>query len=368
MSPDQHVLTEPAKPGIDPQPPQATAGAPSKGRRRRLIVLLAIAGIVAVVGGIAWWLEARHYESTDDAFIDVHMVRVAPQVAGRVASVPVDDNQVVAPGQLLIRIDPATLQAQLAQAVANQANAAASLLQARAQLVVVAANAEQARAQVGVAEANASNAAITLKRDLALVASQALARQQLDDATASAASTAASLVAAKKSLDSAEAQRGVTLSQIEAADANLKSMAAQAEQARLNLSYGDVVASEAGTVTHKNVSPGDYVQIGQNIMALVPLRVWVTANFKETQLDSMRVGQPVDIHVDAYPGKTFHGHVDSFQRGSGPAFSLLPPENATGNYVKVVQRIPVKIVFDDPPDPKLPMCPGMSAVPTVKVR
>jgi membrane fusion protein (multidrug efflux system) len=160
----------------------------------------------------------------------------------------------------------------------------------------------------------------------------------------------------------------VAASQIEAAQAALKSAAAQTEQARLDVSYCDVVAAEAGTVTHKNVSPGDYVQVGQNLIALVPLKVWITANFKETQLENMRVGQPVEIRVDAYPGTTFHGHVDSFQHGSGPAFSLLPPENATGNYVKVVQRIPVKIVFDDPPDPQLPLGPGMSVLPTVKVR
>jgi membrane fusion protein (multidrug efflux system) len=116
------------------------------------------------------------------------------------------------------------------------------------------------------------------------------------------------------------------------------------------------------------VAQGDYVQVGQNLIALVPLTVWITANFKETQLDLMRVGQPVEIRIDAYPDKTFHGHVDSFQRGSGPAFSLLPPENATGNYVKVVQRVPVKIVFDDPPDPNRPLGPGMSVVPRVKVR
>jgi membrane fusion protein (multidrug efflux system) len=207
-----------------------------------------------------------------------------------------------------------------------------------------------------------------LKRSQSLIAKLAVSQQALDDAVAAARRTSAALIAAQKGLEAAEAQFGVTKSQIDTAEAALRSAAAQAEQARLDLSYTEVTAAEAGTIAHKNVSPGDYVQIGQNLIALVPLKVWITANFKETQLDLMRAGQPVEIHVDAYPGQTFHGHVDSFQRGSGPAFSLLPPENATGNYVKVVQRVPVKIVFDDPPDPGRPLGPGMSAVPRVKVR
>jgi membrane fusion protein (multidrug efflux system) len=234
--------------------------------------------------------------------------------------------------------------------------------------VVVEATADQARAQVGVAEANATNALNQLRRSQSLVAKLAVSQQVLDDATAAARRTAAALVAAEKGREAAEAQFGVTKSQIETAEAALRSAAAQTEQARLDLSYTELTASEAGTIARKNVSPGDYVQIGQNLMALVPREIWITANFKETQLDRMRVGQPVEIHVDAYPDKTFHGRLHSVQRGSGPAFSLLPPENATGNYVKVVQRVPVKIVFDDPPDPGRPLGPGMSAVPRVKVR
>jgi membrane fusion protein, multidrug efflux system len=375
MSPDQPVIGEqPLKPGPSPSqlaPPQPAPVVARLPRRRRRIlprVVIALAGFAAIGVGVAWWLEARDYESTDDAFIDAHMVRVAPQVTGRVAVVPVDDNQAVAAGQLLVKIDPAPLRAKLDQAEANQANATGLLAQARAQQVVVEANADQARAQVGVAEANATNAMAGLKRSQSLIVKMAVSQQALDDAVAAARRTAAALIAAQKGLEAAEAQFGVTKSQIETAEAALRSAAAQAEQARLDLSYTEVTASEAGTIAHKNVSPGDYVQIGQNLIALVPLKIWITANFKETQLDLMRAGQPVEIRIDAYPGQTFHGHVDSFQRGSGPAFSLLPPENATGNFVKVVQRVPVKIVFDDPPDPGRPLGPGMSVVPRVKVR
>ena len=375
MSPDQPVIGEqPLKPGPSPSqlaPPQPAPVVARLPRRRRRIlprVVIALAGFAAIGVGVAWWLEARDYESTDDAFIDAHMVRVAPQVTGRVAVVPVDDNQAVAAGQLLVKIDPAPLRAKLDQAEANQANATGLLAQARAQQVVVEANADQARAQVGVAEANATNAMAGLKRSQSLIVKMAVSQQALDDAVAAARRTAAALIAAQKGLEAAEAQFGVTKSQIETAEAALRSAAAQAEQARLDLSYTEVTASEAGTIAHKNVSPGDYVQIGQNLIALVPLKIWITANFKETQLDLMRAGQPVEIRIDAYPGQTFHGHVDSFQRGSGPAFSLLPPENATGNFVKVVQRVPVKIVFDDPPDQGRPLGPGMSVVPRVKVR
>jgi len=381
MSPDQPVIGEqPLKPGVGPTPSQLAPPQPAPQpapvvarlprRRRRILprVVIALAGLAAIGVGVAWWLEARDYESTDDAFIDAHMVRVAPQVTGRVAVVPVDDNQAVAAGQLLVKIDPAPLRAKLDQAEANQANATGLLAQARAQQVVVEANADQARAQVGVAEANATNAMAGLKRSQSLIVKMAVSQQALDDAVAAARRTAAALIAAQKGLEAAEAQFGVTKSQIETAEAALRSAAAQADQARLDLSYTEVTASEAGTIAHKNVSPGDYVQIGQNLIALVPLKIWITANFKETQLDLMRAGQPVEIRIDAYPGQTFHGHVDSFQRGSGPAFSLLPPENATGNFVKVVQRVPVKIVFDDPPDASRPLGPGMSVVPRVKVR
>jgi membrane fusion protein (multidrug efflux system) len=374
MSPrDVPVAEQPQRqprPGQPPLPARPPAAEPRQPRPRRPMVLLvvAIVALAVIIGGVLWWLHARRYESTDDAFIDVHMTRVAPQVAGRVLRVAVDDNQDVTPGEPLFEIDPADYESRLDQAAANQATAEANLSQAKAQQAVVQADAEQARAQVGVAEANATNAAAQLRRDQPLAERQVISRQQLDNDTASARSTAANLVAAQKRLASAEAQLSVAAAQVAAAEASLKAAAAQVAQAQLNLSYTKVAAAEGGRIARKNVAVGDYVQVGQNLMAVVPTAVWVTANFKETQLDLMRAGQPVDIRVDAYPEKTFHGHVASFQPGSGAAFSLLPPENATGNYVKVVQRVPVKIVFDDPPDPSRPLGPGMSVVPSVKVR
>ena len=363
--PETAERTLPAAPAPDVAPPTRAI---HKRRSPLPRLLLVIAAVAAVVGGIVWWFQSRHWESTDDAFIDAHMVHVAPQVAGRDARVPVDDNQLVKPGDILLEIDPADFQAKLDQAVANRLNADANLIQAKAQQTVAQENVEQSHAQVGVAQANADIAAIQQKRDQGLAAAHAISTQQLDNSNANARSTAATLVAAQMKQKSDEAQTAVAASQIAAAQANLDSAAAQVEQARLNLSYTKIATVEAGHVARKNVSPGDYVQIGQNLMALVPVRIWITANFKETQLDHMYAGQPVDIQVDAYPGHVFKGHVDSFQPGSGAAFSLLPPENATGNYVKVVQRVPVKIVFDDAPDPNRPLGPGMSVVPSVKVR
>jgi membrane fusion protein, multidrug efflux system len=361
-------------PDLEPRPDGADRGPRSRGTMRawyrrpmRLLLVFAI-GAALIAGGVKWWLEARQWESTDDAFIDAHMVFVAPQVAGRVAQVLVDDNQLVAAGELMVRLDPAYFQAQLDQAVANRAAAEGSLAQAEAQQAAAIATAEEDRAEVGVAQANATNAQRQLERTQPLVAREFASRQQLDTDVANARGTSSSLVAAQQKLAAAEDQLKVAASQIDTAKANLKSAEALEQQARLNLGYTRIVAPEAGRVAHKSVALGDYLQVGQELMALVPLKVWVTANFKETQLDHMRVGQPAEISIDSYPDKVFSGHVDSFEAGSGIAFAVLPPENATGNYVKVVQRVPVKIVFDTPPDLQFPLGPGMSVVPSVKVR
>jgi membrane fusion protein (multidrug efflux system) len=357
--------------GLDSRDHSATTE-PQRPRRRRVLivsVVLALA-IASAVGGVIWWLHARNWVSTDDAFIQVHMVQVSPQVAGRVARVLVDDNEAVRAGQPLVEIDPAVLKAKLDQAAADQQSAAGKLAQAQAQLAVSKANLDEAKAMVGVAEADANNAATNLARDqkLAQMRSMALSQQQRDNDAATARRDAANLRAAKQKAEAAEAQVELARTQVQTAEAGVKAAAARLEQARLNLSYTEIRAPEVGHIAHKSVAAGDYVQVGQDLMALVPDDVWITANFKETDLAHIRIGDPVDIDVDAYPGQIFHGRVASFQAGSGAAFALLPPENATGNYVKVVQRVPVKIVFDDPPDPRRVLGPGMSVVPRVRIR
>ena len=334
---------------------------------RPLWTVLVIVFLASLCGFI-WWMQSRDYQTTDDAFIDVHMVRVAPQVAGRVISVPANDNQDVKVGDLLLEIDPAEYQSRLDQDLANEASSKGELAQAQAQLVSARANVEQAQSEIDLAAANASNAINQFNRNQQLAQKKIVSQQQLDDSIANSKSNNANLEAARRKKTYAEAQVAVSESHIISAEAGLKSVNAQVEQAKLNLSYTKLLAPQDGHITQKAVTAGDYIQVGQNVMLIVPKNVWVTANFKETQLDDIRVGQSVDIKIDAYPEHIFIGHVDSIVRGGGAAFSLLPPENATGNYIKVVQRVPVKIVFDEPIDPQYNLGPSMSVVPSIHVR
>jgi membrane fusion protein, multidrug efflux system len=364
-------VVEARRPDRPAPTPNSQAGArPRKRRRWWLIALIALVVIGAIGGGADWWLHARNWVGTDDAFIDTHTVQVSAQVAGRVKAVLVADNQEVRAGQPLVQLDPADFQAALSQVLANQESAQGQLAQAKAQVPVAQANLDQARAQVTVAEAAATNADINLKRDQMLerMGGLAVSRQQLDNNTATARSDAASLAAAQQKVAASEAQLALNKTQIETAEAGVRAAAAQVAQARLNLSYTAIRAPEAGRITNKTVALGNYVQVGQALTALVPDQVWVTANYKETEIGEMRTGDRVDIYVDAYPGHVFHGKVESLQAGSGAAFSLLPPENATGNYVKVVQRVPVKIVFDGDPSAHWLLGPGMSVEPYVRIR
>ena len=280
-------------------------------RRPSVIVATAALLIVGIgYGGFATFHSFTH-ESTDDAFIDVHFVSVAPKIAGRVAVVHADDNQLVKKDDVLVEIDPRDFQVALAQAKANLAKDKATQVQA---------NVNEKRAQD-------------------LFTKKVISTQERDTNVATSDSSKASVEADK----------------------------AAVEQAELNLSYTKIKAPIDGYVTKEAVAVGDYLQVGQALMSLVPPRVWVIANFKETQLRNMQPGQPVDISVDAYPSLKLRGRVDSIQAGSGAAFSLLPPENATGNYVKVVQRVPVKIVLDPEQQVQRVLGPGMSVVPTVAV-
>lgn len=370
QAPEQR-LAEARRPERPAPPPEARAPAPPSRRRRRLLIaLVALLAIGAIAGGVKWWLAARHWVSTDDAFVDTHMVQISPQVAGRVVAVPVNDNQEVRAGQLLVALDPADFRARLDEVLANRQATEGQLAQAKAQLPVARANLDTANAQIAVAQAAANNAETTLARDRALVhlGSLAMSQQTLDNDTATWRSDAANLAAAKEKAAAAEAQIGLDAKNVETAAANVRAAAAQVEQAHLNLTYTEIRAPQAGRVANKNVAPGDYVQIGQALTALVPDKVWVTANFRETEIGRMRIGDRVDIYVDAYPGHVFHGRVQSIQPGSGAAFSLLPPENATGNYIKVVQRVPVKITFDGDPSTHWLLGPGMSVEPYVRVR
>jgi membrane fusion protein (multidrug efflux system) len=371
MPPDPPEKPERPAEGQEQAGPDAGAG-PKKSplRRKRVLFGGLVLLIVVVIVGFLWWLHARNYQVTDDAYIDGDIVYVAPQIAGRVVKVWITDNQLVGPGQPLVDIDPAFPAAQLEQAKAQAAQAEAAIDQADAQIRVNTAALKQAQANVTSNAANATVAARNLERyrTTRRIDPTAVSQQQLDQALAEAQSTAAQTDAARKQAAAASHQIDLAKAQIEQSKAQLAAAKAQIDQSRINLGYTRIYADVAGHVTHRTVTLGNFVQPGQQLLAITPLNLWVTANYKETQLDLMRVGQPVDIRIDAYPGRTFRGHVDSFSHGAGQAFAFLPPQNATGNFVKVVQRVPVKIVFDDRSVFNRPLGPGMSVVPRVKVR
>jgi membrane fusion protein (multidrug efflux system) len=341
---------------------------PPLNRKAALIVGVVIACLL-VLAAIIWWLHARNYESTDDAFIDAHIVRIAPRIAGQVARVLVHDNQLVDAGDLLVEVDRADPNSRLVQVSSQGVEAQTQLSQARAQLPVSEAAYAQALANASAVRVQAAKAQRDLERYQALHQEnpKAVSQTQLDQIVTTADNARAQREAADDQVRSAAAQMDVARVQVSGAEARLRTLQAQIEEARLNLGYTRIVAPFAGHVTQKSVAVGSYVAPGQELMALVPLDLWVTANFKETQLALMRPSQRVEVSVDACPRVTLPGHVDSIQRGAGQAFALLPPENATGNYVKVVQRVPVKIILERVPR-DCPLGPGMSVEPRVRVR
>ncbi len=430
------------------------------GKRRRIFIIGGSVLLVAALAGFVYWLYARQFESTDDAFIDGDVVQISPKVSAYVAKVYVESNQLVHKGDLLVELETADLEVKLEKAKADLENArsqyqravasatltksstkatrvqassnvattksaveqsqlaAASrrsqVTQAEAAVKTALAELAKARAQVAQPEADMRLAELEFKRREALFTKGDISQQSLDQARNALQNARSRYDAAQKAVDSAnsrvnEARAGVAtanenyrqslagidvsraqlgeskgrlqqadtgpqqvdVSESQVATALAAQTAAEAavHQAELDLSYTKITAPEDGYVTKKNVLVGQLVQVGTPLMALSRSNeVWVIANFKETQLEEMRVGQTVYIKVDAYPNESFRGKVESFQAGTGSRFSLLPPENASGNFVKVVQRLPVKIVFDSPPDKVHLLAPGMSVEPSVKVR
>src|SRR5713101_2708185 len=393
--------------------------------RRRVALLrsprakwgLIFAALVLVVGGFFLWRYFSSYESTDDAQIDGHINSVSGRVSGHVAKLNVEDNQYVEKGTVLVEIDPVDYEvavertrADYADALAQSsaaginvpvtdvstssqvASAQASVANTMSGIAAAHQQVDAARAQVAEAEANNAKAQNDLVRYKQLVDKQEISLQQYDQAVATARASAAAVEAARAAANAAEqqvtqaegklaqAQAGlqsahtapqqmaVMRSRSQSAQANVARKKADLEQAELNLQYTKVVAPVTGVVSNRTVEVGQNVQPGQELMKIIPLEdLWVTANYKETQLRKMRVGQRATISVDA-TGKTYKGHVDSIAGASGARFSLLPPENATGNYVKVVQRIPVKIVFEPGETKGHDLRPGMSCEPKVWIR
>jgi membrane fusion protein (multidrug efflux system) len=429
-------------------------------KRPAFLIGAAVVFLIAAVIGVRYWLYARSHETTDDAFIDGHIIQVSPKASGYIAKVYVTDNQNVKAGDLVAEIDPRDYEAKVAQAKAaldagraqqkqaqtqvtltravgraNVQQAAAGVQQARSAVAgaragaasersrtteasagvgAAAANVQQAQAQVSAAVAEAQRASADVQRYQMLFEKDEISHQRLDQAIATARTANAQVDAARERVAAAEAQVNaaraatsaaaqnaqraqtqvggaqaqvneavgklaqantapqqvaVSQAQATAAGATLEQLQAAVDQAELDLSYAKVYAPETGRIARKSIEVGALVQVGQPLMAVVPGDVWVTANFKESQIGQLRPGEPVDITIDAYPDKVFKGHVDSIQAGTGARFSLIPPENATGSYVKVVQRVPVKIVFEpNQIEPQHVLAPGMSVVPEVKVK
>jgi membrane fusion protein (multidrug efflux system) len=400
--------------------------------RQPRVRLLAVVVALALIAVVIWYRLTAGRESTDDAQVDAHVTPIAARVSGTVQRLPVADNELVEMGALLVELDPRDYQvavnkarAELADAEAaaqaaqsnvpitstttasNQTTARSSLAQARGTIEQAEKEVEAARARLVTAQArqresesNSVKATRDVERLRGLLAKDEVSQQQFDATSAAAAGMQAAVDSAKSQVVEAEAGIRVAESRLEqakageqqavasvrsagtgpqqvtamraraaSAEAHALQLKAALEQAELNLQYTVIKAPLKGLVSRKTVEVGQVIQAGQPLMALIPLeRVWVTANFKETQLRDIRPGQRATITVDAYGGRDFSGKVDSIAAATGARFSLLPPENATGNYVKVVQRVPVKIVLDGDQDPEHLLRPGMSVVPTVYTR
>jgi membrane fusion protein (multidrug efflux system) len=470
---DEHLHdheTPPGLPSIEPAPQPAPSAPEAFGKigensdpapaRRPWLKPLLIVGVIALVAaGIAYRMWASHFQTTDDAFVEAHVVQVSPRVAGHVARVLVTDNQQVRAGDLLAELDSADLDMQLAQAQAGvdearaeleraqvnveltsvtahaayqQATAGSTAAQAQvgsaqaqlttnqnrtgeaqATIQTAQANSEQARSSLKAAQADATRLAADAKRSAALFASKTISREEYEHALTASQAASARVNAAQDQLnaalavvaqaqaaqkasqstveqyrsqvgaaeaalqeaqarqqaaDVAEKQIAAARAQLETAQADLKSAEAKRQQARLELSYTKITAPADGQVTRRTVEAGNYVQTGQALMALVRSEKWVVANFKETQLKLMRPGQEAEVKVDSYKGKKLRARVDSIQSGTGSRFSLLPAENATGNFVKVVQRVPVKLVFTEPLPGDAFVAPGGSVEARVRVK
>jgi len=340
---------------------------------KKPLIILAIVVVIMLIVGFWFWFSTRNQETTDDAFTEGDAVTIAPKASGYVVKLLVNDNQRVKKGDLLVEIDPSDNKAQREQANAQLGLAIAQLHQAQAQLalsrVQYPAQRDQALADQAKAEASLLNAQADYRRQRG-VDPRATSQRNIDSASAQLRSAQAQLQSAKAQVEVAS-QVALQIRQqetnVEARQQQVEQAKAQLSTADLNLSYTQVRAPYDGFITKRNVQVGTLVQAGSSLFSLVSPDIWITANFKESQLQHMNPGDKVEISVDAWPDMKLEGHVDSIQMGSGSRFSTFPSENATGNYVKIVQRVPVKIVIDKGLDPNHPLPLGLSVEPRVTV-
>jgi membrane fusion protein (multidrug efflux system) len=350
-------VNEPHSPQPESDPPPAAPPKNGGGKRKRAGLVLALLIVAGGIAGSWFWIRSKTHISTDNAFVEAHVHAASARVPGTVVRVAVADNLQVHAGDLLVRLDPNDYRVRVA-------DAGAELEQARNETSGDYARVEAARATVGLATARLEQADLDLQRGRNLYAKEVIPKEQLDRLETARRVVASQLREAQENQRKEEALAGSVAGS--GREARIRQKQAKLDEARLNLSYVDVYAPADGYVTRKGVETGNYVQPGQQLMAIVDLDgAWITANYKESQLSDVRPGQEVVFTVDTFPGRTFRGRVESIMAGTGAAFSLLPPENATGNYVKVVQRVPVKITIDKGSDPEHLLRVGMSVVPTI---
>jgi len=406
------------KPVLEETAPDTVPDEPAKPKSRRRFIIIGLVALL-VVGGVLFWWHSTFYEDTDDAQVNGHLIQISSRIAGQVIKVNVDENQSVKKGDVLVEVDPKDFQVAVQQAEANLQSAEANYEAAKVNVPVTTINTgstlssagadvqgsnaqiaqaekqlEAARARVVQAQANATKSDADLQRYRPLVEKDVISKQQFDAAVAAADANKAALVEAQANVIAAEdgvrvardnlarsqaalqfaqtAPKQVAIQKAKAdqAAAQVAQAQAQLDQAKLNLGYTKIIAPEDGIVTRKSVEINQNVSVGQNMMTLVSLDdVWITANFKETQLEHMRANQPVVISVDAYGGRKYDGKVTQIGGATGSVLSLFPPENATGNYVKVVQRVPVRIDLTKPEQNSDHLLrPGLSVEPKVQVK
>lgn len=370
-------------PPLDPEQPKPPPNGAGPGRVVRFVIGTIVFGVGLFVG-LDYLAENWTRESTDDAFIEGHIASIASKVAGQVLATHVIENQHVKTGDLLVEIDPRDYQVRLSQkeaglhsAHANRHAYEAGFELMRTRVKTTDSTRKQSEAEAEAAKSKFENAEAYWNRASNLwsaAGTKAISDQEYDSAKSTMESAKASWQAALQKVASDASKVTEARSQLTTAEKLYEQAGAQVDQAdadvkaaELALSYTKITAPVEGQITRKMVEQGSYVQVGQSLLAIVRPKVWVIANFKETQTARIRPGQPAEIEIDGSTNRTVHGHVESLQSGAGARFSLLPPENAVGNYVKVVQRVPVKIAFDDPIEAGPGLGPGMSVVPTVQV-
>jgi membrane fusion protein (multidrug efflux system) len=344
----------------------------TKKRGSRRFVLIGLALVALIAGGIwlgHWWLVGRFIERTDDAYLQADSVTVAPKVSGYVTDVFVADNQAVKAGDPLVRLDSRQYQAALDQANATIDARNADVQHAEAQLVQQRANIAQTVAQEEVARVSLRHAQDEVARYTPLAASGAETAERLAELKSNRDQAQATVAADHAAVESARSQLGALAAALGQAHAQLEASRASAAQSQLDLEHAVIKSSIAGRIGDRTVRVGQFVQPGTRMLSVVPVQdTYLTANFKETQIGHMRIGQPVDISVDALSGHALHGVVDSFSPGTGSQFALLPAENATGNFTKIVQRVPVRIRLKTGPDTRKVLLPGMSVTVNVDTR